>query len=533
MAEEKQDYLRENILEKGYDTNMFIDFLKSKKGEDGENIDNWTLEDLREVVKEFTSLAENPNPVQEEKPEVKKEPEVEQNPPPLTKTNNTSNDEPGLKDEEFGIVIPDYTKCQQIEKSELSKYDNIEIKINSYKLVDNGFFSKSYYNFQIETKPLNYNVNRRYSDFEWLKEKLSIIFNTSILPALCKKKKMVDESKINRRMRELEQFLNYLLKDPLIRNSKIFYDFIFIENDEEFHKLKKIYDRLKTPVELKDILTLNENSKISVTSNKEKYVEYIRDNAGFNETCLKRFDQNFKDLKMEIEVVINRIESFIPLFNKLIKIGTKYYDDNTTIESYKQMKFLFESYSGILKQQSAFFYNDVKEHLRFMSDTFHNTKELTLAVETHKANYYKLSKNLIAKKMELFKKQDTENWQLELSDRNDLVSFYKDKAICYKKILHKDTNNVIKVKEKYGFYLNRMISEYERMRSINASENKARTILFSLKQQKIHSDYIQILEKIIATLNGCSEGKSKDAENTKNIDPDIELNEEESTQKEK
>lgn len=31
---------------------------------------------------------------------------------------------------------------------------------------------------------------------------------------------------------------------------------------------------------------------------------------------------------------------------------------------------------------------------------------------------------------------------------------------------------MIKLKEKYGFYLNRMISEYERNRHINATENK-------------------------------------------------------------
>ena len=30
--EEKQNYLRENILEKGYDPNQFVSFLQSKKG---------------------------------------------------------------------------------------------------------------------------------------------------------------------------------------------------------------------------------------------------------------------------------------------------------------------------------------------------------------------------------------------------------------------------------------------------------------------------------------------------------------------
>ena len=36
--EEKQNYLRENILDKGYDTNDFTIFLKAKKGEDAEDV---------------------------------------------------------------------------------------------------------------------------------------------------------------------------------------------------------------------------------------------------------------------------------------------------------------------------------------------------------------------------------------------------------------------------------------------------------------------------------------------------------------
>ena len=32
-VEEKQNYLRENIIEKGYDPNEFVEFAESKKGE--------------------------------------------------------------------------------------------------------------------------------------------------------------------------------------------------------------------------------------------------------------------------------------------------------------------------------------------------------------------------------------------------------------------------------------------------------------------------------------------------------------------
>ena len=49
--EEKLNFLREKILDKGYDTNDFTIFLKAKKGEDGEDVSNWTMPELEQVVK--------------------------------------------------------------------------------------------------------------------------------------------------------------------------------------------------------------------------------------------------------------------------------------------------------------------------------------------------------------------------------------------------------------------------------------------------------------------------------------------------
>ena len=43
-------FLRENILDKGYDANEFLSFLIQKKGgEDGADINQWTMEDLYDV----------------------------------------------------------------------------------------------------------------------------------------------------------------------------------------------------------------------------------------------------------------------------------------------------------------------------------------------------------------------------------------------------------------------------------------------------------------------------------------------------
>ena len=57
--EEKQIFLRQNILDKGYDTNLFVEFLIGKKGEGGADVGNWTMVDLKKVVKEFIAMQEN------------------------------------------------------------------------------------------------------------------------------------------------------------------------------------------------------------------------------------------------------------------------------------------------------------------------------------------------------------------------------------------------------------------------------------------------------------------------------------------
>ena len=51
--EEKQNYLRVNILEKGYDAEDFVAFLTTKKGEEGVNLSNWTLNELQSLVQEY------------------------------------------------------------------------------------------------------------------------------------------------------------------------------------------------------------------------------------------------------------------------------------------------------------------------------------------------------------------------------------------------------------------------------------------------------------------------------------------------
>ena len=502
---EKQNFLRKNILEKGYDVNQFVSFLKSKKGEAGSDISNWSMPDLYDVVKEFISQNLPSQQLDSEPQQSQPLTQSQLNNSPAVATIQTAglNQNITLTEEDFGIVIPEYLECLKSETNELSKYEDIEITVKEPKKVDNGFFSKTYVNFLITTNPININVRRKHDDFVWLRERLCILFNLNILPRLPKKGKVNEDKHINKRMRNYERFLVYLAKDPLVKNSQIFFDFLTIENEQDFEKRKKIYNRLRTPVELKDIKTIDGKMRINVTIKKEKLLENIRDNSAFNETALKKFNQNFKLLKEEMKTVIARVLSFGPLFDKLIKISSTYFENNVILESYNQMKNIFNTWAETLKKQNTFFFTDVKEYLRLLSGNYHHLRDLVQYVEKIKLNYSKVSKNLTNKKMELFRKGDMSSWQLDAKDKENINSFYSDRLASYKKICFKETNNVIKQKEKYGYHLNKLISEYQRLRSINTIENKAKVIQFSQKESEITSNYAKMMGNIVAIMENC------------------------------
>ena len=50
LTEQKQIYLRENILEKGLNGQEFMDFMVKLKGENGTDISQWSLEEIKMVI---------------------------------------------------------------------------------------------------------------------------------------------------------------------------------------------------------------------------------------------------------------------------------------------------------------------------------------------------------------------------------------------------------------------------------------------------------------------------------------------------
>lgn len=59
-------------------------------------------------------------------------------------------------------------------------------------------------------------------------------------------------------------------------------------------------------------------------------------------------------------------------------------------------------------------------------------------------------------------------WDFPPNEKIDKFTIIKDKNLALEKMLYKETLAVIALKEKYGFYLNRIIYEHERMKKMNS-----------------------------------------------------------------
>ena len=615
---EKQNYLRKKIIEKGLDPEKFVEFLQEKKGEEGDDISNWTMEDLKLVVKEFYQINNVQNEENKEKNDNKKEEEdnikfiidedslmdlfskkpykteekkkEEQNIPlfnfeknfpifeksqkdnkyknnnnkiinediinkekekeniffnnenlfkfndnnienedikeekeekeiqleekkeeennnnndnsgniitknitnifnSIIKKNSTSKIEPEEDESEYGITMEDTIKCKLMETTEFREHKDIKIEIKDPKKVDTGFFSGKSVNYSIITLPFNYKVERRYTDFKWLREMLLNLFNNILIPKMSYKGKVTkdkhEDNFINKRMRFLEKFINYIIKDETIKTSQILYDFLTIRDYEDFTKKKKEYEKIKVFnfIDIKERKSIDGILNIKINKEKEIYLENIKDNTIYNVDLFKKLNYNFKSLNEELSSVIKRLEIIHDLFKKIHDISIKYLNLKIITESHNQMNIMFKNFAENLNKMKNFINTEIKQHFKFIGNNYISLNEMIQNVDLSKNNYLKISKHLIKQKNDIYK---------------------KDSSIPKDKIFPEETKNIVKNKMVYGFYLNELIKEYEKMRKMHSYYHKKNISFFCKEQITICSEYTRILGDITMAIDSCT-----------------------------
>ena len=479
---EKQKLMREEIINKGYDSIKFIEYLIQCKGPGGENINNWSITDLKNAIKDFIYLCENSkNEINKEvksepqKPELNKiesDKNIDMSAPSAPKEknlgesflmsvidikNNIFSDSSKQNEKiDYGLKTPDSLNCRPLDNTDLGKQEEIYIKIGFPEKVDGGFFSRDTVSFTVAAIPLGFVVKRNYLDFEWLRDILIKLYNINFipsLPSLFLYNKENEDSFYKECIRNLEKFMNYLLNDPIIKNSQILFDFLCQENEKEFLKMKKDFENTTPNNDIQNYQSISGKIDINITENAEKKFDVIKNFAYENEKLYRQLYNNLNEIEENFNKIIKQINETVVIFDKLFNLSNKYLpQENTQKIVYTQMKIMFLSLSKTFKMEKDVIKIDIKENFNFFYKNYSNFNQLIKKVEEAKRVYKKEEKDLVSLKNDLYNKKGGS----EINENVDLS-----------KLLPKNTEATLDMKKNYGFYLNKTLSEFERMKFLD------------------------------------------------------------------
>ena len=482
--EEKQSYLREHIINKGYDPNEFMDYFKEFTGTADLNLNEYTMQDIIDVVNGFYSKKGELNPKPNNKdtyhqiPQELKSVSEQDN---INNENSNSNSSGHLNDNSIEETI----QCVQIEKTEISKIPELEIRIIFPEKIEPGIFSKPYMSYTVQSNPIGLTVKKRYSDFEWLHKVLTEHYINCIVPPLCKKNyiEQFNEGFISKRARALERFMNGIAIHPILRNSYIFYDFISIKEADDFKQKKSMYEQPFKPKRINDFNTENGQIKVNLNNENEIYFQNILDNIDMNETLMSEIIKGYKILFEIIKQLNEKIIEIGYLWKKIEAKSKKFYESSNITNSYKFMKEYMKDWAEMNKRQIVEFSENIIENLRYMKNEYSNFIPFAERVKEKKELFFNEFDEFYSRNFENKKK----NWSIpEKIERFNETDFGLISTV--------NTQNLTEVKNFYCGYLHSFISEYERIKNINSKKMKYITINLTNLLCKDFTQFVEICQ---------------------------------------
>ena len=300
---------------------------------------------------------------------------------------------------------------------------------------------------------------------------------------------------INKRKRNLEKFLNWLALNPIIKNSKLFYDFLSIESEEELNKAKLEYQKAPKPLNLIEFYHKDGKMNLELNKEKEEYLKRISKNNTNGEILLSNLNVSLKQLKLQFDILIQKMEEVQQNWEVLYVYRTRNFEDKNMQNTYDKMNKLFTNWVDSLKKQNDLLYVDIREYFKYVKNNFREMKTNILNVEYAKGHYYNFEKFLIWRKEELYKRGDPTKWELDPNEKAKANILAKDKLSALFKMCAEDTDRCIQRKIYYGYHLNQLIEDYERMRDFNGIMHKENQMTNCKRLSEIINEFQKHIEE--------------------------------------
>jgi hypothetical protein len=365
----KQTLLQTEIIDKNYDKTAFINFCLSKK-ENGDDLNNWTLDELKQIVSEFVSTQNEGQSVQ-----------VDSQPTEQPQYNAPSGDgqqeikkEDIEKMEKFNAEESKNFKekviqCKKLEKTELSD-KKLNISVRNPKEKDGGVFGKNYVLYEVHTDPFNWVVYRRFSDFDNLRKLIAKHFPSFYVPPLPNKKlgnRRFEKDFIMKRMKFLNLFINNLVQSEPFKCSEILISFLSYEDRGKFDSKFKEYSTQQPSAYVEEYKTLDGKVTISHDEGNEKYFTNINKYFRLQGQILDRLNFSLKQFFNNMCMVTDSLKDVQKNFEILHVLNTRVLMKQTITKSYEELSVFFKNYMKILMKENDMVKNHLKDFFKFIN----------------------------------------------------------------------------------------------------------------------------------------------------------------------
>ncbi len=334
-----------------------------------------------------------------------------------------------------------------------------------------GLFHSKYAVYVIATQPKEFQVERRYSDFSALRQEFFKHYPGYIIPPIPPKKvgKKLEPTFLQKRKIMLQQFLDDVLKHPMLRTSEIFMIFLSVPGKDWTKGLAKLGP---APKDIAECRTIEGQAKVEWDKPAEAFTANVTSSA-------KRLKEHYNELKVLNRFIAGEFEKLSDAFTKAGAI-------------YQAISGIHQSLNE--KAQSQLYAAMSESHVS-LGEGYKHTKDTVLEHFATFYRYYKhelnaveellgLQRNAVEhtnqaeqklwkRKEQLFVQKNIAMWEMDPSVTISLDTLLKNKALAFQEMLPKETKEAARYRTLFGYYTNKVAEEFARISKKNAEEKKA------------------------------------------------------------
>ena len=408
------------------------------------------------------------------------------------------------------------TQTQQLVKTKLNDL-TILVNISNPRVITNSLFKTNYVLYDVSTQQMNWLVNRRYSDFIWLRDCLQSLFPADMIPLLPKKKignRRFQEDFLKKRTDGLQKFINEIVNNEKYKATEILNIFLSCVERNFFEQQMKIItpklllrqnvfsiQSFEGKLNIIDINNINNNSQ-----NIDEIFLYFSQITNFlnsQNDALNEIQNNLKKYIKTMEYAYSYLEEIEKNFNKLYEISNNVKLSQNVTNVYNQYENFFSNWKNVQTKQTLIIKDVVKKYFKNVEQKSENLIEILNKEKNIQDDFCNFKNKLLAKKELLWQQMDVSKWDLNQNNNNQLDQerLFKDKLYAQENMCSKESMD-LKLKGDllgYFFYENydnfkKILGEWDNGHLQNITE-------FTNQIYPSFSDLINVWSNVVSNIH--------------------------------